>query len=100
VTLSRHHPSDIGQRQVFARLDGGPRIALVYGDTFSAEVEPGRHHLRAHNTLFWKNIDFTIELGEHLEFIFINSGRWWTAGVVGFLGSAPLFLQVVRRSVR
>jgi hypothetical protein len=28
----------------------------------------------------WKNITFTLEPGEHLEFILINSGRWWTWG--------------------
>ena len=93
------HPKDIGQRQVFVRLDDRPRLALAYGDTFTADVEPGRHHVRAHNTLFWKNVTFTIEPGEHLEFIFINHGSWWTAGVVGFLGSAPLFLKVIKRSV-
>lgn len=99
VTFSRVHPRDIGQRQVFVRLDGRPSIALLYGETVSAEVDPGRHHLRAHNTLFWKNISFTIEPGEHLEFILINHGMWWTAGVVGFLGSAPLFLKVIKRSL-
>ncbi len=99
VTFSRLHPRDIGQRQVFVRLDGGAPIALLYGETCSAEVEPGRHHVRAHNTLFWKNISFTIEAGEHLEFILINHGAWWTAGIVGFLGSAPLFLKVIKRSV-
>ncbi len=30
----------------------------------------------------------------------INRARWWTAGVVGVLGSAPLFLTVKQLSVR
>ena len=100
VTISRAHPSDCGQRQVFARLDGGERVALVYGDSFTKEVTPGSHHLRVHNTLFWKNVHFAIEPGEHLEFIIINSARWWTYGMVGALGSAPLFLTVQRLSLR
>jgi len=29
------------------------------------EVRPGTHHLRVHNTLFWKNIHFAVETGEH-----------------------------------
>ena len=99
VTISREHPSDVGQRQVFLRIDGGDRIALLFGESFTTELEPGGHRLRVHNTLVWKTIDFAIEPGEHLEFIVINSARWWTAGMAGLLGAAPLFLRVEKRSV-
>jgi hypothetical protein len=100
VTISRAHPSDCGQRQVVARLDLASRITLVYGESFTQEVAPGQHHLRVHNTLFWKNVRFAIEPGEHLEFVIINGAKWWTYGIVGLLGSAPLFLTVQRLSLR
>jgi hypothetical protein len=99
ITVSRDHPTDVGQRQVFIRIDGGERVALVFGESLTTELESGRHRLRVHNTLIWKTIDFVIEPGEHLEFIVINSGRWWTAGMVGVLGAAPLFLRVLKRSL-
>ena len=98
VTISRTHPTDVGDRQVFVRLDGR-RATLLFGECFTDEVAPGAHHLRVHNTLVWKNIRFTLEPGEHLEFIIINSARWWTWGIAGVLGSAPLFLKVEKRSV-
>jgi len=100
VTLRRDHPTDVGERHVIARLNGAPPIKLRFGESVTAELLPGRHQLRVHNTLFWKNIVFTIEPGEHIEFLAINSARWWTAGIAGVLGSAPLFLTVVRRSVQ
>jgi hypothetical protein len=99
ITISREHPSDCGQRQVFLRVDDGARVVLVFGESFTTDLEPGRHRLRVHNTLMWKTIDFAIEPGEHLEFIVINSARWWTAGMAGVLGAAPLFLRVERRSL-
>lgn len=99
VTISRNHPDDVRERQVYARLDGHVSI-LLFGDGITAEIAPGAHHLRVHNTLFWKNIRFTVEPGEHLEFIVANTARWWTWGVAGVLGAAPLFLEVERRSVR
>jgi hypothetical protein len=99
ITISREHPSDCGQRQVFLHVDDGARVALVFGESFTTDLEPGRHRLRVHNTLMWKTIDFAIEPGEHLEFIVINSARWWTAGMAGVLGAAPLFLRVERRSL-
>jgi hypothetical protein len=65
------------------------KITLVYGESFTQEVTPGQHHLRVHNTLFWKNVRFAIEPGGHLEFVIINGAKWWTYGIVGLLGSAP-----------
>ena len=98
VTFMRDDPSDVGQRQVFVRIDGGRRIALVFGESVEIEVKPGLHHFRIHNTLFWKHIRTGIEPGEHLECRIVNSSRWWTAGLVGMLGAAPLFLTVELRS--
>lgn len=99
VTISRNHQDDVRERQVYARLDRHAST-LLYGDCVTAEITPGAHHLFVHNTLFWKNIRFTVEPGEHLEFVVINSARWWTWGVAGVLGAAPLFLKVECRSVR
>jgi hypothetical protein len=96
VTISRTHPSDVRDRQIYVRLDG-KQARLTFGEEFTDEVRPGAHHLRVHNTLMWKNIRFTLEPGEHLEFVLINSGRWWTWGVAGVLGAAPLFLTVQKR---
>jgi hypothetical protein len=98
ITVSRTLHTDCGQRQVVVRVDGGPKVPLAFGDSFTLEVPPGAHRLRIHNTLVWKNIHFTIELGEHLDFLIGNEARWWTWGMVAVLGSAPLFLRVERRS--
>jgi hypothetical protein len=98
ITLSRTHRTDCGQRQVIVRIDKGSKVTLSYGEAFTVEVLPGAHHLRIHNTLVWKNVHFTIEPGEHLDFLISNEARWWTWGMVGLLGSAPLFLRVERRS--
>ena len=80
------------------QLDGGPKTQLYFGDSVTLEVQPGAHHLRVHNTLFWKNVRFTIEPAEHLDFLISNESRWWTYGMVAVLGSAPLFLRVEQRS--
>lgn len=97
VTCCRTHRTDIGQRHVVVRLDGGPRVQLLFGESWTEEIQPGRHQLRVHNTLFWKNLCFTTEPGEHLEFQIINRARWWTAGMAGVLGAAPLFLTILQR---
>ena len=98
ITFVRNDPADIGERQVFVRIDGSRRIALLFGESVEIELKPGLHHFRIDNTLFWKHIRTGIEPGEHLECRIVNSARWWTAAIVGLLGSAPLFLKVELRS--
>jgi hypothetical protein len=100
VTFCRTHPSDCGQRQIYVTLDAQERVTLLHGDAVTQEVEPGSHRLRIHNTLFWKTLTFAIEPGEHLECLVINRAAWWTYGMAGLLGAAPLFLKVRLNSLR
>ena len=99
VTLSREHPEDCGQRQVFARLDDHVRAVLTFGQSVTLEIQPGAHVLRVHNTLVRKRIEFTIEPGEHLGFTIINRAPKWAAGMAGVLGWAPLFLSIRKTSL-
>jgi hypothetical protein len=99
VTFSRTHTRDVGVRQVFVRLDEGPQVALRYGQSLTESVEPGSHRLRVHNTFMWRTLPFTVETGEHLEFIIINyCGPIWQ-GIAAVLGAAPIFLKIHRRSL-
>lgn len=100
VTLTRTSARDYGQRQVFVRIDDGPRIALVFDESLTLELPPGRHRLRAHNTLVWRTVDFTVEMGEHLEFQLVNHGNWVTMMLLMWLGTGPLYLSIERRSLR
>ena len=99
VTVARTHKADFGERQVFVRIDGGERMTLRFGESITREVGPGSHTLRAHNTLFWKTVPFTVEPGEHLEFVILNHGTRLTLGLAGLLGAAPLYLKIFKRSL-
>ena len=99
ITISRTHPTDAQQRQVIARLDGGDKITLLYGDSVTVEVPAGEHKLRAHNTLIWRTVRFTVEPGEHIEFIVINKSPAWAFALLAVLGAGPLFLKIERRSI-
>lgn len=97
VTLARRDERDSQQRQVAARLDDGSVTTLMYGDSRTLEVKPGRHVLKANNTLVWKRMPFVIESGEHIEFQLINRAGRFTLGFLALLGVAPLFLTIERR---
>jgi hypothetical protein len=100
VTLSRQEEDDCGQRQIVVRLDGTPKVDLLFGESVTADVEPGIHRMWVHNTLFWKTIRFTVEPGEHLEFAVVNRAGPMTLGFLAVLGVGPLFLSVRRRSLQ
>jgi hypothetical protein len=99
VTVSRTHQDDVQMRQVLARVDEGPQVTLMYGYKFTVEVQPGRHVLRANNTLFWKRRTFTAEPGEHLEFVLINRSGRLAIGFLAIMGVAPLYLRIEKRSL-
>lgn len=46
VTVSRISPGDVQHRQMVVTLNGEPFATLMYGDTVTREVAPGRHRLR------------------------------------------------------
>ena len=99
VIISRTDPRDVGQRQIYVRIDDGPTYTLLFGETVSESLPPGIHRLRANNTLFWKSVSFTIEVNEQhddVEFSVINAGGAFATGMIAILGVAPLSLLIER----
>ena len=96
ITFTRRDPGDIGYRQVFVRVDGGEYSILRHGDEEVREVEPGRHLLKVHNTLFWKNIELDLRPGEHARFRLVNRAGFGTFFLSGTLGVGPIYLTVER----
>lgn len=101
ITIRRQSREDVGYREIFLSLDGERIGILQHGDTITREVEPGTHKLQAHNTLFWKTLEFTIGVGEHAHFTAINRAGWGTYSVwaffIGFLGAGPFYLTLERQ---
>jgi hypothetical protein len=100
VTVRRQSPSDVGYREIFVSIDGGPPALLRHGDSLTREVTPGPHRLEAHNTLFRKKLQVTLLAGEHATFSTVNRAGWGTysplAFFIGFLGAGPFYLDFVR----
>ena len=96
ITICRQSPEDAGYREIFVSLDGESLVMLEAGDTFTSEVKPGPHKLRAHNTLFWKTHHIVLRPGEHAKFIAINKTGPISFGLLFMLGAFPLYLTFER----
>lgn len=96
VTVTRRDRRDVRDRQIVLSLDGAPLATLLFGEEVSREVAAGPHRMRAHNTLFWKTIDFGLEPGEHARFNVVNRAGTGTFSLLGLLGAGPLYLTFER----
>ena len=97
VTIYRKHDDDARQRQVLVNLDDRPRVALMFGQSYTCEIAPGPHEVRFNNTLVKKKMQFEAAAGEHVEIDVINHPGRFTFGFLAVLGVGPLFLRIERR---
>jgi hypothetical protein len=96
VTVTRHSPDDVKTRQMVVSIDGETVATLLYGQSASRELEPGRHRLRIHNTLVWKTVHFDLGAGEHARFTAVNRAGFGTYSMLGLLGAGPLYVTILR----
>ncbi len=88
--------NDVRQRHVFISIDGQPFATLAYGDSVTRDVRAGRHSLRAHNTLVWKNLEAELEPGDNAQFQVINRPGFGTYAMLSLLGTGPIYLTFER----
>ena len=98
VTVARTDKGDVGHREIFVSLDGERLGILRHGETISHPIAPGHHTIRAHNTLFFKKLDFDAQPGEEVRFTAVNRAGWGSYSVLAWIGAGPLYLTFERTS--
>ena len=94
LTIHRTSEQDVKQRQVIFSLDGKRVAELLYGQTFTCEIPPGSHKLRANNTLVWKTVDFLAPSGTHVHVTCINYAPRGLIYMLALFGVSPLFVAL------
>ena len=96
VTITRTSEEDFKSRQLVVSIDGAHVATLLWGDSITCELAPGRHRLRVHNTLVWKTVEFTLAPREQVFFEAINRSGISTYVLLPVLGMGPLFVTLKR----
>ena len=96
ITIARTSQEDIRQRQIVVSLDGDRIGTLLFNQTLTHPLEPGRHKLRVHNTLVWKSVEFDVPPGAEVRFVVINRAGFGTYAMLTLLGTGPLYLTLRR----
>ena len=94
ITIRRTSPDDIQLRQIIVKLDGRRVAELIYGQTVTIPVTPGRHRLRVDNTWNWKTLNLDVAPGDHLKFQVVNRPGRFTWFLVGTLGAGPMYVSI------
>ncbi len=79
LTVTRNAASDFQDRQVYLYVDGELWGKVKYNRPVTREIPPGRHTVRAFNTLFSHTIEIDATAGEHVRLKCSNSlgrGGW------------------------
>ncbi|MEP7117240.1 MAG: hypothetical protein ABI880_06655 [Acidobacteriota bacterium] len=96
LTVRRTAAEDAQNRQVYISLDGQDWGTLYYGNQLACEIAPGRHAVKANNTLVRHTVEFDVKPGEHVRFQCINKTHWTGMLFMAFLGAAVLTVKLVR----
>jgi hypothetical protein len=67
IIVSRSSPYDFQDRQIYLWIDDEPLGKIRYGQAISRTIEPGRHTVRAFNTLFTREIVVEAAPGEEVR---------------------------------
>lgn len=96
VTTTRTSQEDVGTRQLIVFIDGERVATLLWGDSFTYELQPGPHRLRISNTLVWKTAEFTLAPGEQAIFEAVNRMGFGGAVMTMLVGAGPLYVTLRR----
>ena len=96
LTVSRTSHDDVQQRQVIVKLDGQKIATLMFGQSKSVEVVPGKHTLIVDNTWKRKKVEFEAQPGEIVHFKVVNQMSTFGWILATSLGAGPMKLTVER----
>ena len=97
LVITRDHPQDVQDRPVYLWIDGEKwEGVLRYGKTFTRELPPGHHTVKANNTLFSHKIEFDAQPGETIRYRCENGLTGGGMVMVLMLGVAYLRVRLVK----
>lgn len=96
LTITRNAADDVQDRQVTLWLDDERWDVLRYGRTLTRPLSPGRHKVKAHNTLFGTTFAFEAKPGEHVRLRCVNGVMSGGALLMLLIGWAMLRVRIER----
>ena len=97
ISITRDTPDDIQDRWIRITIDDQPEEILRYGETLTRDVAPGRHRIKAHNTLSRDTIEIDAQPGEDIRIACHNAIARGSILMLMTTGFAFITVKLVRR---
>ena len=97
ITVTRNHDSDLKVREVLLWIDEQPFAKLLYQQSVAQALAPGKHVLKASNTMQTKQIEFELSAGEQARFNVANRSGCGSSMIFMF-GAGPIYLRLEREA--
>jgi hypothetical protein len=96
LSIARNEAQDVQDRVVHLWVDGERWENLPYGRTQARDIAPGRHVVKAHNTLFGTTIEIDAAPGEEVRLSCLNGLTGGGKLMVLMLGVAYLRVRLTQ----
>ena len=97
LIITRDHPQDVQDRPVYLWIDGEKWDGVLrYGKSFTRDLPPGTHTVKAHNTLFGATVEFDATAGETVRYRCENGLTGGGMVMVLMMGVAYLRVRLKR----
>jgi hypothetical protein len=97
LTITRDHPEDVQDRPVYLWIDGEKWDGVLrYNKTFTRDLPPGKHVIKAGNTLFTHTVEFEAAAGETVRYRCENGLTGGGMVMVLMMGVAYLRVRLKR----
>ena len=99
IVFRRTSSEDVGVREIYVSIDGQDAGVLRPGDVVTKQVAPGRHVVKATNTLFRRTREVDLAPGATAEFLGVNKpggGAMGMSILMAVLGVGALKLEFDR----
>ncbi len=98
IIVIRDSPDDVQVRQIAVFVDGRRIGELLYGESTTHSVEPGRHTLRVDNTWNKKDLSLDLKAGETVSFRTKSTAGQFSRFLLVAFGAGPIYVSIERQS--
>jgi hypothetical protein len=92
LVITRDTPDDVQDRWVRIVIDDGPEEILRYGHVLTRQLPPGRHTVKAHNTLSADKLEFAAAPGQTVRVRCFNTVA--KGGILMLMATGFAFISV------
>jgi len=94
ITIQRNSAEDVQTRQIVVSLDGERKGELLFGDSVTLAVAPGRHRLRVDNTWNHKDLELDVIEGSDLRFVTKSTAGQFSRFLLIAFGAGPIYVSI------